>query len=54
MSLTKLLTLVLGAVCLIAGVFKLVQGPIDWINIGLALLLIVVGYVLVTGKGISL
>ena len=53
-SITKLLLLVLGAICLIAGVFKLVQGPIDWMNIGIALVLIVVGFVLVTGKSIGL
>ena len=54
MSITKLLLLVLGAVCLIAGVFKLVQGPYDFINVGVALVLLVVGFVLVTGRGITL
>lgn len=54
MSITKLLLLVLGAICLIAGVFKLIQGPFDWITVGIALVLMVVGYVLVTGRGITL
>lgn len=54
MSITKLLTLVLGAICLIAGVFKLIQGPMDLINLGFALLLMVVGYVLITGRGFTL
>jgi hypothetical protein len=54
MSITKLLLLFLGAVALIAGVYKLVSGPMDVWNLGFALLLIVVGYVLVTEKGISL
>ena len=54
MSLTKLLLLVLGAICLVAGVFKLVEGAMDIWNIGVALVLIVVGFVLVTGRGVTL
>lgn len=54
MSLTKLLLLILGAICLIAGVIKLIQGPLEWLNLGFALLLIVIGYVLITGKEIGL
>lgn len=54
MSLTRLLLLILGGICLISGVFKLIQGPADIVNIAIALLLIVVGFVLVTGRGITL
>lgn len=54
MSLTKLLLLVLGAICLIVGVFRLVQGPVDLINVAIALVLMMVGYFLVTGRGITL
>lgn len=54
MSITRLLLLVLGAICLIAGVFKLVSGPYDFLNIGIALVLIVIGYVLVTNRGLTL
>jgi hypothetical protein len=54
MSVTRLLLLVLGAICLIAGVFKLVQGPYDFLTIGIALGLIVIGYVLVSGRGLTL
>lgn len=54
MSLTKLLLLVLGAICLIAGVFRLIDSPLDFMNIAIALVLIVVGFVLVTGRGITL
>ncbi len=54
MSLTDLIVKVLGIVCLVAGVLRLVQGPLDIINIAVALLLLVIGYVLVTGKGFTL
>lgn len=54
MSITRLLLLVLGAICLVAGVFKLVQGPYDFMNVGVALVLLVIGYVLISGRGLTL
>lgn len=54
MSITKLLLLIVGAVCLIIGVGKLIVVPISFTGILFPLLLIVVGFVLLTGRGISL
>lgn len=53
MSITKLLLLVLGAFLLIAGVMRLI-GASFGIDLILPLLLIVVGFLLISGRGISL
>ncbi len=54
MSLTKLLLVVLGAILLIAGVVNLLSASFTFAGLALPLLFIVVGFVLLTGQGISL
>jgi hypothetical protein len=54
MSITRAFLLLCGAICIGVGVYKLISGPYDILNIGIALLLLVVGYVVLIGKPITL
>jgi len=56
LSLTRLLLLVLGAICLIAGVMFGIEAmrSTDWLKGVFALIGIAVGFALITNKGITL
>lgn len=54
MSITRLILVILGAIILVAGVTKLLVASFTIVGLALPLLFIVIGFLLLSGRGISL